>query len=54
MIPSTYIFAFFVDAIVHGVLQPKEVFVRIVVAGALLAALVIVTRLVGARLRPAA
>ena len=54
IVPSTYIFAFFVDAIVRGVLQPKDVFVRILIAGALLAALVIVTRLAASRLRPAA
>jgi uncharacterized membrane protein YdjX (TVP38/TMEM64 family) len=52
MIPSTFIFAFFVDSIVQGVLKPREVFIRIVVAGLLLAALVILTRLAASRLRP--
>lgn len=50
MIPSTYIFAYFVDAIVNGILQPRDVFWRIALAGVLFATLVIATRLVALRL----
>ena len=51
IIPSTYIFAFFVDSLAAGVVRPRDVFWRIVAAGALLAALVIISRLAASRLR---
>jgi uncharacterized membrane protein YdjX (TVP38/TMEM64 family) len=50
IIPTTYIFAFFVDAIARGVMEPRDVFVRILLAGGLLALLVIATRLAASRL----
>lgn len=49
-IPSTYIFAFFVDAIAKGVMQPRDVFLRVLLAGGVLAIFVVVTRLVAARI----
>ena len=51
MIPSTYVFAYFVQALVDGVMQPREVTLRIFAAGGLFAALIIVTRLVAPRVR---
>ena len=51
IIPSTYIFAYFVDATVQGVMAPRDVIVRVIAAGALLAALIIVTRLAAPRVR---
>lgn len=51
IIPSTFVFAFFVDSIAAGVLQPHQVFLRILVAGGVLAAVVLVTRLFASRLR---
>jgi uncharacterized membrane protein YdjX (TVP38/TMEM64 family) len=50
IIPSTYIFAFFVDAIARGAMEPRDVFLRILLAGGLLALLVIAKRLAAARL----
>jgi uncharacterized membrane protein YdjX (TVP38/TMEM64 family) len=50
IIPSTFIFAFFVDAIARGVMQPEDVFMRILVAGGVLALFVVATRLGAARL----
>lgn len=52
VIPSTYIFAYFVQAVADGVMQPRQVIVRGAVASALFAALVIATRLAALRLRP--
>lgn len=51
MIPSVFIFAYFVDALLQGVLRPGEVLARVVIAGGLLAALVLAGRIVGRRLR---
>jgi uncharacterized membrane protein YdjX (TVP38/TMEM64 family) len=51
MVPSTYIFAFFVQALVDGIMEPRDVAVRGLLAGALFAALVIGTRLAAPRLR---
>jgi uncharacterized membrane protein YdjX (TVP38/TMEM64 family) len=45
VIPSTFIFAYFVDAVVQGVMRPRDVALRIVAAGLAMAALVIGTRL---------
>lgn len=51
MIPSTFIFAYFVDAVAQGVMRPREVVVRAAVAGVLFVALVVGTRLAAPRLR---
>ncbi len=51
MVPSTFIFAYFVDATVEGVMEPRDVMVRVVAAGALFAALIIATRLAAPRVR---
>jgi uncharacterized membrane protein YdjX (TVP38/TMEM64 family) len=45
MIPSVFIFAYFVDAMIAGAMEPREVVVRALAAGLLFAALIIVTRL---------
>ncbi len=44
MIPSTFVFAYLVDAIVAGVLSPRDAALRVLGAGALFAVLVITTR----------
>lgn len=49
MIPSTFIFAYFVDGLVQGLVRPREVTMHIFAAGALLAALVLLTRFLGRR-----
>ena len=49
MVPSTFIFAYFVDATIEGVMAPREVMIRMIVAGALFAALIITTRLAAPR-----
>jgi uncharacterized membrane protein YdjX (TVP38/TMEM64 family) len=54
IVPSTYIFAYFVDAVVAGVMRPSEVFVRVMIAGAVLAAFVIAIRLLARVVRPPA
>ena len=51
MIPSAYIFAYFVDAAAAGVMKPRALMVRAIGAAALFAALIVVTRLVAPRLR---
>jgi uncharacterized membrane protein YdjX (TVP38/TMEM64 family) len=51
IIPSTFIFAYFVDATVQGVIAPRDVVIRILAAGALLAALIIATRLAAPKVR---
>lgn len=51
MIPSVFVFAYFVDAVARGVMNPREVALRIFIAGALLAALIVATRLAAPRLR---
>lgn len=51
MIPSTFIFAYFVQALVDGVMEPRDVAVRGLIAGALFAALVIGTRLAAPAVR---
>lgn len=53
ILPSTYIFAFFVDSMAAGVMQPRQVFARVAAAGLLLGLLVIVTRLAASRLKAA-
>ena len=49
MVPSTFIFAYFVDALVKGVMAPREVLFRMLGAGVLLATLIIGTRLAAPR-----
>lgn len=51
MIPSTFIFAYFVQAAMDGFIRPREVMLRVLLAGALLGALIIATRLAAPRLR---
>lgn len=51
MIPSAYIFAYFVDAAAAGVMKPREVLVRAMGAAALFAVLIVATRLAAPRLR---
>ena len=51
MIPSTFIFAYFVDALLRGLLEPRAVALRVVGAGLLLGALVVATRLASRRTR---
>lgn len=50
IIPSTFIFAYFVDSLIRGIATPREVAGRIFIAGALLALFVILGRLVTRRL----
>lgn len=50
-IPATFIFAYFVQAVAEGVMRPREVVLRIIAAGTLLAVLLIVTRIAAPRLR---
>ena len=45
MIPPVFIFAYFVDALLAGLMRPSDIMVRMVAAGVLLALLVLVTRL---------
>jgi uncharacterized membrane protein YdjX (TVP38/TMEM64 family) len=45
MIPPVFIFAYFVDALLAGLMQPTDIMVRMVAAGILLAILVLITRL---------
>ena len=51
MVPSTFIFAYFVDATVEGLMTPREVMVRAIAAGLLFAALIIATRLAAPRVQ---
>ena len=51
LIPSTYIFAWFVQAIADGVVEPRDAALRAVAAGAAFAALIIATRLASPWLR---
>ena len=51
MIPSTFIFAYFVHAVLEGVMQPRQVVTRGLLAGLLLAILIIATRLAIPRVR---
>ena len=51
MVPSTFIFAYFVDATVEGVMSPREVMIRAIAAGLLFAALIIATRLAAPRVQ---
>jgi len=49
MVPSTYIFAYFVEATVEGVMAPREVMIRAIAAGAIFGAFIIATRLAAPR-----
>lgn len=51
MIPSVFIFAYFVDAIAAGLITQGQVFLRILVAGGLLAILTVLGRLLSPALR---
>jgi uncharacterized membrane protein YdjX (TVP38/TMEM64 family) len=51
MVPSTFVFAYFVDAVISGVMDPRQVLNRGLAAGALLAALLVLTRLASPRVR---
>jgi len=50
-IPGIFIFTYLADAISAGVVSPKQAFVRILIAGVLLATLVLVSRFVSSRVR---
>ncbi|HEX8153371.1 MAG TPA: hypothetical protein VF698_09615, partial [Thermoanaerobaculia bacterium] len=41
MIPSAYVFAYFVDAVAAGVMRPREVALRVIGAGLLFGAFVV-------------
>ena len=51
MVPSTFIFAYFVESILEGIVDPRDVALRAIGAGLLLAALIIVTRLASPSVR---
>lgn len=51
MIPSVFIFAYFVEAVIDGIISPRDVVLRGVAAGLLLALLVVLTRLAAPRVR---
>lgn len=51
MVPSCYIFAFFVQALIDGVMDPRQVALRAIGAGVLFAAMIIATRLAAPRVR---
>jgi uncharacterized membrane protein YdjX (TVP38/TMEM64 family) len=51
MVPSTFIFAYFVESIIEGLIAPWTVALRAIGAGLLLAALIVVTRLAAPRVR---
>jgi uncharacterized membrane protein YdjX (TVP38/TMEM64 family) len=50
-IPGIFIFTYFADSLAAGVLTRGDAFVRIVLAGALLAGLILIGRLMGGRVR---
>lgn len=50
VLPSTFIFAYFVDAIVAGILTPLDATIRVIVAGIVMATLVVATRIAARRL----
>ena len=51
MIPSVFVFAYFVDAIAAGLITQRQVFLRILVAGGALAVLTVLGRLLSPALR---
>jgi uncharacterized membrane protein YdjX (TVP38/TMEM64 family) len=51
MVPSTYIFAYFVEATAEGLMEPRDVMWRMLIAALLLAALILTTRLAAAHVR---
>lgn len=51
MIPSVFIFAYCVQAIADGILQPRQVVMRGLIAALMLAALVVATRFAAPRVR---
>lgn len=51
MIPSVFIFAYFVEAVIDGIISPRDVVLRALAAGLLLALLVVLTRLAAPRVR---
>lgn len=51
MIPSAFVFAYFVDALAAGIMRPREVLVRAIAAGLLFAAFVLAVRYGARRLR---
>ena len=51
IMPSTFIFAWFVQSIADGVMNPREATLRALAAGVLFAMLIIATRLAAPRLR---
>lgn len=51
MVPSCYIFAFFVQAVLDGVMEPRQIALRALAAGALFGAMIIATRLAAPRVR---
>ncbi len=51
IIPSTFIFAYFVQAVAEGVMRPRDVLLRAIAAGTVLAILLIATRIAASPLR---
>ena len=51
MIPSVFIFAYFVEALVEGVMRPRQVVTRVLIAGGLLIGLIVLGRLAAPRVR---
>lgn len=51
MIPSIFIFAYFFEALMEGMMRPRQVVGRAIIAGALLIVLIVATRLAAPRLR---
>ena len=52
MVPSIYIFAYFVDAVAAGVMQPSQVLTRVMIAGGVLAVFVVAIRLLARVVQP--
>ena len=51
MVPSAYIFAYFVDATAQGLMEPRDVIWRMLAAAVLFAALIVTTRLAAPHVR---
>lgn len=49
IVPAVYIFTYFVEATIEGVMEPRELMVRLIAAGVLFAAFIIATRLAARR-----
>ena len=51
MIPSIFIFAYFVEALLEGVMRPRQVVTRVIIAGGLLIVLIVMGRLASPHVR---